>query len=369
MKIMFFTLSLRNGGAERVLSILSNEMSKKHVVSVVTVHNSPDHYKLNKNIKRIRIDKKERNDGAYIKNKFQKISVNRIKRLIKVLKLEKPDVVITFLPLPSLYVMLAKRLSKAVRKIPIILSERADPSREYHNKIIARLAKNLYRDADGFVFQTEDAKDFFKDSIKCKTTIIENPIDGSFMNRAMPKNRRKTVVSCGRLEKQKNFKLLMSAFSDVANQYPEHELEIYGEGSQRKELLVFAKDLGIEKKVHLMGRVDNLVERILDAGIFVLSSDYEGMPNALMEAMALGIPCISTDCPVGGSRAIIKDRYNGLLVKVNNKEQLTNAILNILSDDKLTFKLSKCGIKESKKYTINNIANKWEAFILNVTSK
>ena len=156
---MFFTLSLRNGGAERVLSILSNEMSKKHVVSVVTVHNSPDHYKLNKNIKRIRIDKKERNDGAYIKNKFQKISVNRIKRLIKVLKLEKPDVVITFLPLPSLYVMLAKRLSKAVRKIPIILSERADPSREYHNKIIARLAKNLYRDADGFVFQTEDAKD------------------------------------------------------------------------------------------------------------------------------------------------------------------------------------------------------------------
>ena len=363
MRIMFLILSLRDGGAERVLAGLSNEMVKKNDISVVTIHNNTDHYQLDKSIKRIRVDKRLRNEDAFFRNKLKKISIRRISSLIRIIKTERPDVIISFLPLPSLYIMLARRLSRSIKKIPIILSERSDPDKEYHNKIIALLAKRLYKNADGFVFQTNDAKNFYKDSIKCRTTIIENPINEIFLSHKTSNVRRKNIVSCGRLVAQKNYKLLIRAFSRVIKYYPQYILEIYGEGSQKDELLELARNLGIEDKVFLRGRVRNLADEISDAGIFVLSSDYEGMPNALMEAMALGIPCISTDCPVGGPKEIITDKKNGLLIDVGNEDQLVNAIKMIISDDELSLMLSKNGVRNSKLYEMKNVVTKWDRFI------
>lgn len=369
MKIMFYTLSLREGGAERVISVLANEMSRENDVSVVTVHKNKDHYVIDRRIKRIYVDKKTRKENAHIKNKINKLSFARIKRTIDIVKKEKPDVVIAFLPLPSLYLMVAKKYSKCVNKTPVIISERCDPNREYKNKVIAVMAKRLYRKADGFVFQTEEAKAFFADYLKCKTTIIANPINEVFLNHAVAKERKNTIVSCGRLEAQKNYQLLIRSFSDISPRFPEYNLEIYGEGSQRDELLKLADSLGVGDKVCLRGRVDNIADAIYDASVFVLSSNYEGMPNALMEAMALGIPCVSTDCPVGGPRALIKDGYNGLLVPVNNTKRLDDALCNIFSNQVFASKLSNNAVMSSKEFKVERIVAKWRALIRDVVVK
>ena len=112
---------------------------------------------------------------------------------------------------------------------------------------------------------------------------------------------------------KKNQKILIEAFSKIEGAYPEYELIIYGEGSLRETLEKQVRDLGIEQKVKLPGNDANVLEKIRDAGIFVLSSNYEGMPNALIEAMALGIPSISTDCPCGGPKTLVQPYINGLL--------------------------------------------------------
>lgn len=363
---MFFTLSLQGGGAERVIASLSNEMAKKNEVIIVTVHNSKDHYELDKSIKRICLDKKLRNDKSRIKNKLQKISPRRVKELASIIGGESPDIVIAFLPLPSLYIMMTKHFSKKVRRIPVILSERADPKREYHNIIIFTIMKKLFKYADGFVFQTEEAEHFYSGIINCKTEVIANPINESFLNHKLPAIRRKVVVSCGRLEEQKNYKLLISSFAKVVEDYPDYSLEIYGEGSKKDELIEYAEELGVGNKVHIMGRVKEIVDKIIDAGLFVLSSDYEGMPNALMEAMALGIPCISTDCPVGGPKALIKNGHNGILVDVGNEEELSNKMVEIISNTRIAIKLSRNEIDSVKEYSVEKIAAKWKAFVQSV---
>ena len=369
MKIMFFTLSLQNGGAERVIASLSNEMAKKHDVIIATVHNSPDHYRLDETIKRDFLDKTQQIEKSRLVRKIEKLSPKRISRLINIIEKESPEVIITFLPLPSFYIMAAKRFSKVVKDIPVILSERADPGKEYQNKVIFGAMKEFFKNADGFVFQTEDARKFYDGIVKRETKIIENPINESFLSHRMPKNRRKIVVSCGRLEAQKNFKLLMRAFKGLVEKYPEYELEIYGEGSQKHELARFAKELDIDSKAHLKGRVENVADKIADAELFILSSNYEGMPNALMEAMALGIPCIATDCPVGGPRALIKNGKNGVLINVGDEKQLVEAMTKIVSDKVFASRLSKNSREWSKGYTVEKVADKWEKYIEKVLGK
>lgn len=363
---MFFTLSLQGGGAERVIASLSNEMAKKNDITIVTVHNNEDYYNLDRSIRRIRIDKKTQDSKSGMKKIIEKLSIKRIWNLARIIDSESPDVVITFLPLPSLYIMIAKRLNKKIKKTPVILSERADPNKEYQNKLVFVAMKKLFKNADGFVFQTEEAKKFYDGIIECKTAIIENPINESFLGHKIPRIRRKVIVSCGRLEAQKNYKLLIGAFSEISRELPEYTLEIYGEGNQKDELLKYADELEIKKKVFFKGRVNDLANKIADAGVFVLSSDYEGMPNALMEAMALGIPCISTDCPVGGPRALIKNGWNGILIDVNNRRQLSNAIMEVLTDTNVSSAISKHGIISSNNYSVEKIAKKWRTFMQSV---
>ncbi|MBO5485678.1 MAG: glycosyltransferase, partial [Eubacterium sp.] len=124
-------------------------------------------------------------------------------------------------------------------------------------------------------------------------------------------------------------------FSRVVREFPELELVIYGEGSYREELEKERARLGLEEKIKLPGAVDCVADAVQSAKLFVLSSDYEGMPNALLEAMALGIPVISTDCPCGGPAEIIRDGENGFLVSVGKEEELIDAMQKLLRDDEL----------------------------------
>ena len=359
--IVFLTLTLSRGGAERVIANLCNDaLSGKYRVSIITCMNRPVGYELKSGIEHICIE--ETSDIHYhnLAERFMK----RRKRLKRVLEECKPDVLLCFLPEPN---FLALSLKKYFH-FPTIISVRNDPVREYKKPIYQLIMRMLYPKADGYVFQTKQAMEYFSFSkhIMDKGTIIPNPLGRDFIefSRVEEKKRKKVIVNVGNFSGQKNQVLLIRTFSKIADQFPEHGLTIYGEGSKRKELEELICELHLEKRVKLPGNVSKLAEKIEDAALFVLSSDYEGMPNALMEAMAMGIPCISTDCPCGGPDFLIRNGENGMLVPVGDMDGLADAMSKLLTDRELADSMGKKAMDITSQLGPDLIHENWEKFIL-----
>ena len=327
-KIAILTLTLTRGGAERVIANLCNDrLADEYEVTLITCMNRPVGYALDKRVSFLCLESSEKVTYRNLADRF----IKRRRALKNVLDECKPDLLLCFLPEPN---MLALSL-KSRYKFPIIISVRNDPKREYSNKIYYMLMRLFYPRADGYVFQTEEAKEYFAFSkhILEKSRIIPNPLSKEYMDMDdVPVDRKKTIVNVGKLDAQKNQRLLISAFEKIATDYPDWTLHIYGEGELRKELTQLIDESGLSGRVVLEGNQADLKDKIKDAGIFVLSSDYEGMPNALIEAMALGIPSISTDCPCGGPRFLIEDGVSGRLVPVNNEKALSVAMTEYISD-------------------------------------
>ena len=219
------------------------------------------------------------------------------------------------------------------------------------------LSKLIYPMADGFVFQTEQARNCFGGKVRKKGCIIYNPLKENLPYADPTKN--KYVVTIGRLTSQKNHKLLISAFNEFRKNHPDYELRIYGNGPLKEELESYSQQLGVSDKVRLMGTVENVTEYIKDAAMFVLPSDYEGMPNVLAEAMAMGLPCISTDCLGGGAAALIENEKNGLLIPCRDTEQLYMAMKKIADDDKLANELASEAEKLRDSLSVHNITQQW----------
>ena len=357
MKILFCIGSLEKGGAERVVSNLANSFVLNNEVSIVTTIGQIQ-YEINNKIKLYSLDS----------SKLNKKRLNRIvkvKKLYSIIREVRPDVIVSFLREPTFRVLLLRKFIKT----PIIVSVRNDPKIEYKdlkNRIIMKL---LYPNADGFVFQTEEAKEYFSKRIKNKSTIIPNPIKKEFIERKLYMGKRdKTIVSVGRLEEQKNHELLIEAFYNINKEIRDYKLIIYGEGTLRGILEDKIKKYGMEDRILLPGVVDNIPERIERAKLFVLSSDFEGMPNALMEAMALGLPCISTNCPCGGPKFLIKNNENGFLVKVGDKNDLKNKIKELINknNDELTI-ISKNAKERTRDLAEEKINEKWYEFIYKIS--
>ena len=237
---------------------------------------------------------------------------------------------ISFLPEPN---FLACSL-KGKCPFPVIISVRNDPVKEYAGTFRQTMMRGFYPKASSYVFQTRMARDYFKFSthIMENSTVIPNPIARDFLNLAPAEKRNREIVAVGRLEKQKNPMLLLHAFEKVRKKHPEYQLVFYGEGSLRKELEQAIRTRGLAQAVQLRGNTSDVKGAIREAALFVLASDYEGMPNALMEAMALGLPCISTDCPCGGSAFLIRDGENGWLVPVGEEEALARQMCKVLEN-------------------------------------
>lgn len=334
MKVAYMIKSLSKGGAERVIANLANySISQGDEAYIFMLNKNGIQYPLSEKIKIIYCNDNKKNakfGKVFLFKKWTKIMRKHLNEIC-------PDIILSFLPQVNFVSLLANN-----GKFPIIISARNDSKIEFPNRVYKLLMKYLYPKTDGFIYQTTDQKQYFDQlKINKEYAVIPNPVNDDFLIEPYAGKRKKCIVSVGRLIEQKNQKLLIDSFSEICSKYPDYKLIIYGEGKLREHLSKYIKKLNLNDKVILAGNVNNIIDKIYKSSLFVLSSDYEGMPNALMEAMALGIPSISTNCPCGGPRELIINNENGILVDVNNKEQMVEAITRVLNDKRLSNKLSK----------------------------
>lgn len=291
----------------------------------------------------------------------------KIKSLRRLVNSYSPDIVIT-MGLPNAIFDVPALFNTGVKHI---ISERNDPRNFSGKKVTKWLSRFLACFADGYVFQTKEAKEYY--SLKCFSSgiVIPNPLLGTENMPSTIFNGSKIpqIVTAGRLNKQKNLELLIRAFNKIHVKFPSHKLVIYGEGPERKNLENLIHTLHLENAVSMPGSVQNVIELIYDKELFILSSDFEGMPNVLMEAMSLGLPCISTNCPCGGPAELITDGYNGLLIPVNDETALTSAISRLLTDSFLSEKLSKNAFKIREIFDLDVISRQWLNYIIKVSNK
>lgn len=359
MKITLFIGSLYGGGAERVSCNLANYLVQKgHQVEILTMSETEETYELDKQViikTLLPLSKR--------KNRLWNMVV-RFPKFCSYLKTNKNDVYIVMLPKTTIMLLLFRWLTNA----KIIAAERADPAA--YPPIIAKLLKTCSSKADGFVFQTDEALAWYGKRLrKIRTEVIPNAINPIFIRPYYTGERKKVIAGAGRLNEQKNFVLLIQAFAMLASDFTDYKLIIYGKGEKKKELEDLAVSYGLQDRIVFPGNIRNIAEEMEKNSMFVLSSNYEGMPNALIEAMALGLPCVSTDCPVGGPKYLIKDGINGLLVPIKNKEAIAKAIREILSDPEKAQKMGSEAAKIGNKLNPDKIYGQWETFCLKVVDE
>ena len=294
-------------------------------------------------------------DGNYLR---------RIKSERNALKEFMPDVLISF-GVPNTLFDVPSSLGIRTKRV---VCERNDPAHFGGNFITKHLSRILMRCADAYVFQTKDAQSFYGGNMAKHSEVIPNPLFNTenMPTRTASENREKVIVTAGRLNKQKNHPLLLRSFQKIHEIHPEYSLIIYGEGPERLNDERLIKELSIADRVSLPGATTNVYDKLYKKALFVLSSDFEGMPNALMEAMALGVPCISTDCPCGGPRDIIDNGENGILVPVGDEGKMAEAMLTIIENEEIANRISSSAYKVRDNYSMDIIARKWLDFIENL---
>lgn len=349
MKVTMFTSQLIGGGAERVICNLANHFDQTGWdVEIVTLDESPACEPLHDRVKHTFLL-----PSSQRSNKLMNL-LRKFNRLRKYVHKHRTDAYVVMLPIPITLI-----LQFATRSIaPMICSERADPT--VHNSLQQFLLRKLCRRAGAWVFQTETVREWYLPYLgDTPSVVIPNAINPAFLIDPYVSEHEKTIVSAGRLAPQKNFSLLVRAFARIAPDFPGHRLVIYGEGSQRAALEALAAELGVADRVDLPGRVEDMPQRLQRAGMYVLSSDYEGMPNVLIEAMSQGLPCVATDCGGGGARFLVQDGENGLLIPIQDEDAMAQAIRRVLSDEELAQTLGRNALKVRQTLAPEAIYDRW----------
>ena len=257
-------------------------------------------------------------------------------------------------------------LYRTLFPVKLILSQRNDPKAEYDGHLIPWLESQLYfRGADHVVFQTSEEMEYFGLRIRNKSEVIANPIMEG-LPEPWEGPRRKEIVNFCRLSPQKNLKLLIDAFRELSLEAPGYRLKIYGNGAQREELKKYIEDQGLDGQAEILPFSPSIHQEIREAAMFVSSSDFEGISNSMLEAMALGLPCICTDCPAGGARMVIRNGENGILTPVGQVEPLKEAMLSLIKNPALGERLGKEAVKVRETYSAERICRQWYEMIQKV---
>lgn len=363
-RIALFISSLQKGGSERVMVNLAEYFyQQKYEVILITQYKKENEYHISPEIRRVYSEPtEEKLDGGRIHN-----FIVRFCELRDIWKSYKPDIILSFLGKNNMMAI----LTSAFLPTRVVVSVRGEPTMEYEGKMQQLLAKLLFRYADGVILQTKLAKKFFPKAVQKKAVVMPNPLNASFLDEQhlQCSEKEDIIVTAGRLDENKNQAMLIHAFDKIASQFPNVKVIIYGEGESRKELEKLIAQKGLEERVLMPGNISDVAAHICKAKIFVLTSNTEGMPNSIMEAMSLGIPVISTDCPCGGPATLIQNGENGMLVPVGDAYALADAMREVLTNDELAKKLGSNAAKIRQQLAPQKVNRQWENYLTMIASK
>lgn len=360
-RIAFYIGSLNKGGAERVITNLAEYFySRGYQVYMVTKFKAQNEFPLSEGIVRVIADLTKEEEKGRIANFF-----NRTLKLRRILKEINPEVVVSFIGKSNLRTIAATRGTG----VPAVVSVRSNPAREIGSGWKRLLTFALFGMAEGVVLQTTEARDFFPKSIRKKAIVLQNSLNPEFIRPAYTRERRKEIVTVGRIDDNKNQKMLVEAFIPLTDAFPDWKLVLYGDGSARDGLEARVRELQLENRILFKGVQSEIPEKIEGASVFVLPSKQEGMPNALIEAMVLGLAVISTDCPCGGPRDLIMPEENGILIPVDDTKALTEALRRLMEDEALRSRLGKNAMQLKEKVLPERINAQWEEYLTKVSRK
>lgn len=365
MKIAILTHSIGFGGVEKNIAFLSerlliegNMVFLVYIKGIIPSYMEKERMAINSSVELLEIEAGHRKG-------FRRLS--QIKELIKVLSQEKVDIIIGFTKYPN---FMASLVGKRIRK-PVIIAERGDPYRDYDKTLLNKLFLKVICSADGAVFQTIEAGNFYPKKLRNKSQVIPNPIFLTEVPDIAPfENRNKTIISIGRLDNvQKRYDVMLEAFKVFSAIHGNYELLIYGSGLDEELIKTWIKEKELDDKVRLMGVSKKPIMDMAKEGVFLITSDYEGISNSLLEAMAIGMPVVSTDSTPGGARMLISDHVNGILVPIRDARAIANALCEYVENPELA---SSCGEKAKKvlaDFSKERIFSLWYGYIQKVYNK
>jgi len=355
-RIALVITALGAGGAERVITSMANDWTAAgHRVRIITYEtpNARSFYALDPRIEVHRLDLAGEQRST-LRGLIR--TARRVLALRRCLQTQQPDAVITFLT----RVNIATLLAAIGLDLPVIISERNHPDRQGLNRIWRWLRNRTYHRAATIVCQTDAAKRCYPPGLQAQAVVIANPLRPITV--ASPPSERCHLVAVGRLTKQKGFDLLLLAMATLAPTFPAWTLTIWGEGEDRLALERLRDDLGLAGRVRLPGVTTGHGRWIDDAGLFVLSSRYEGLPNVLLEAMAAGLPVVAFDCPLGPGD-IITHGENGLLVPPEDVDALATSLALLMADTDKRARLGTNAEAIADDYRPDAIMAKWSALL------
>ncbi len=348
-KIVFVTNYFGNGGAATVMkTIIENLPKGKYKIKLISFLDDENKYEIPDNVEYIKLS----NDMKL--NAIQKIKT--IVKLRKILKKEKHSTIISF----EYFINMRTIIANLFLKNKLIISERNDPSKSGHNK--KNLRNTLYKLTDILVCQTYDAKKYFPKIIQNKTIVIPNPIKTDLPSPYKGVRKKKIVTFC-RLTKQKNLEMLIDAFKIVHDKHKDFKLEIYGNGPEEENINNKIKEVKLENYISVFDFEKDIHSKIIDATMFVSSSDFEGISNSMIEAMGIGLPTICTDCPCGGANMMIKNRENGLLVPIKDYKKLAQAMIEVIENKSLSEQISSASVLIKERLNPSKIAMEWNKLL------
>lgn len=351
-KIIFYINSLASGGAERAISNTASYFAEHEWnVILLTSFRTDNEYPYSDKICRISIEEEQVQQSVFRRN------LNRVKAIRDICRKQQVDVIVSFMREPNFRALIAT----VGLRTKTVVSIRSDPKYEYQGVVGKIIKCIIISRADGAVFQTNEARAYFGKKLQNKATIIYNMISPDFFNTDYIDGT--DVVTVGRISAEKNQMLLIKAFKILCTKRQNERLILYGKKDKDLGLESLIDRLGIQDAVFLGGQRKDIPRILSKAKLFVLSSDYEGLPNALMEAMAVGVPCISTDCPCGGPRELFGDELKDMLVPVGDVEALADKMIELLSDDEKRLHVGANMRKRAKMFRADVIGEQWVAYI------
>jgi len=361
--ILFLTNSISYGGAAKMLCFVANELQKRGFNVSILNYNTTQ-----KNI--------EYSQGIHKDIKvfdYRVGGIKGLKRLYqiwytrKIAKETGANVIICFTFMPNAIGCIVGKMLN----IPSIMSERADPYRTVTSSFADRLLLKIINKSAGGVFQIQGAREFYGKGLQERATVIPNPIflkeDVVFSEFS---KREKSVVSVGRFDNgQKRYDIMLRAFAIFSKKHPEYILKLFGEGPDKSFIEEEIEKLDMQDKIIIKGFTSNPMKDILKDGIFLITSDFEGISNSMLEAMAIGLPVVSTDSSPGGARMVITDHEDGLIAPAGDYEKIAAALCEFAENEELAKKCGDNARAVVERFAPEKIIKQWEEYILEVTER